>query len=182
MSTNTTCSPSPTIFETDGTATAGLVQDASWKTAPASFYTLSNPRVTTAAALIHKDYFESKIGSITAAQELADDPRLVAYVRVAFDLDKLSIGSLTVRNILTSDADPDNPTSYINLFAGADKAKYVALRAFNFQEDGTLARQRHGTNGDWTATTSRGYLVRYNDKDDEADELAVKRFKTRSAR
>ena len=165
-------------FETDGTATAGTVQDASWKTSTSQLYTLSNPRVTTAAATIHKDYFESTIGSITTAQELADDPRLVAYVKVAFDLDKLSVGSLTIRNIITSDPDPDNPSSYINLFGGADKAAYVALRAaFNFQEDGTLASGDAAQTAAQTATTSSGYLVHYNDKDDEADELAINRFK-----
>lgn len=166
-------------FNPDGTATAGTVQDASQKAASNQLYTLSNPRVTTAAALIHKDYFESRISSVTTAQEIADDPRLVAYLKVAFDLDKLAVGSLTIRNIITSDPDPNNPTSYINLFGGTDKAKYQALRAaFNFQEDGTLASGTPAQTAAQTATTASGYMVHYNDKDDEADATAIKNFKS----
>lgn len=166
-------------FNPDGTATAGTVQDASQKAASNQLYTLSNPRVTTAAALIHKDYFESRISSVTTAQEIADDPRLVAYLKVAFDLDKLAVGSLTIRNIITSDPDPNNPTSYINLFGGTDKAKYKALRAaFNFQEDGTLASGTPAQTAAQTATTASGYMVHYNDKDDEADATAIKNFKS----
>ncbi len=165
-------------FAADGTAAPGTVQDASQKTSTQELYTLSNPRVTTAAALIHQDYFESRIGSITTAQELADDARLVSYLKVAYGLDKLSVGSLTIRNIITSDPDPDNPSSYINAFGGADKAKYIALRAaFNFQEDGTLAAGDSAQTATQTAKTASAYLTHYNDKDEEADELAIKRFK-----
>jgi hypothetical protein len=165
-------------FDVDGTAVAGTVQDAAQKASTQELYTLSNPRVTTAAALIHQDYFESKIGSITTAQQIADDPRLVAYIKVAFDLDKVTVSNLTIRNIISSDPNPDNPSSYINVFGGADKAKYVALRAaFNFQEDGALLAGDTAQTAAQTATTSRSYMVHYNDKDDEADELAIKRFK-----
>ncbi|MGQ3212802.1 DUF1217 domain-containing protein [Shinella sp.] len=165
-------------FNTDGTATAGTVQDADQKKGTNELYTLSNPRITTAAALMNQEYFESRIGSITTANELIADPRIVAYLKVAFDLDKVSVGSLTLRNIITSDADPNNATSYINMFGGADKEQYVALRAaFNFQEDGTLAAGDTPQTAAQTATTARGYMVRYNDKDDEADETAIKRFK-----
>ncbi|MGD9477258.1 DUF1217 domain-containing protein [Shinella sp. G-2] len=166
-------------FENDGSALAGTVQTEEQKKGTQDLYTLSNPRVTTAAALLHQDYFESKIATVTTAQEIANDSRLINYLKVAFDLDKLSVGSLTIRNIITSDPDPDNPTSYINLFGGADKEKYIALRAaFNFEEDGTLAGGAAPQTADQTAATSNGYMVHYNDKDDEADETAIKQFKS----
>ena len=165
-------------FNADGTATAGTVQDASQKKSTNELYTLSNPRVTTAAALMNQEYFEATIGSIGTAEELVADPRLLSYVKTAFGIDKLSVVGLTVRNILTSDPDPDNPNSYINLFGGEDREKYFALRAaFNFQEDGTLAAGDTAQTSAQTATTADGYMVRYNDKDDEADALAIKRFK-----
>lgn len=166
-------------FASDGTATAGTVQDADQKAATNQLYTLSNPRVTSEAALINKDYFESRIGSVTTASELVNDPRLLNYIKVAFDLNKASVVSSTIANILTSDPDPDNATSYINLFGGADKAKYVALRAaFNFQEDGTLAAGQTAQTAAQTATATNAYMIHYNDKDDEADATAIKQFKS----
>ncbi|WP_439629843.1 DUF1217 domain-containing protein [Shinella sp.] len=166
-------------FETDGTAVAGTVQTDSQKTSTKELYTLSNPRVTTAAALIHRDYFESRIGSITTADEIANDPRLVSYLKVAFGLDKPAVTNLTIRNIIESDPDPNNPTSYINLFGGSSKEQYKALRAaFNFQQDGTLAPGDTPQTAAQTTTTANNYMIRYNDVDDEADELAVNRFKS----
>lgn len=166
-------------FEADGTAVAGTVQDAAQKTSVNELYTVSNPRVTSAAALMNRDYFESRIGEVATAEELVSDPRLLSYIKVAFGLEKASVVGYTIRNILTSDPDPDNPDSYINRFGGAEKEQYIALRAaFNFQEDGTLAAGDLAQAAAQTEATTRGYMVRYNDKDDEADELAVKRFRS----
>jgi hypothetical protein len=166
-------------FNADGTATAGSVQDAGQKAATNERYTLSNPRVTSAAALLNQAYFEEKIGSISTVDELVGDPRLVAYVKTAFGLDKLSVVSSTISNILTSSADPDDATSYINMFGGADKAAYFALRnVFNFQEDGTLAAGDTAQTAAQTATTAGAYMNTYNDKDEEADATAIKRFKS----
>ncbi len=165
-------------FHTDGAAVAGTAQNAGQKTSTTDLYTLSNPRVTSAAALLNKEYFESGIGDIATVDDLVNDPRMLNYIKVAFDLNKASVVSSTIANILTSDADPDNPDSYINLFGGQDKEKYIALRAaFNFEEDGTLAAGTKAQTAAQTATATNGYMVHYNDKDDEADERAVKRFK-----
>lgn len=169
-------------FNTDGTATAGTVQTADQKKSTNELFTLSNPRVTTAAALLNKEYFEGRIGSITTVGELVADPRLLNYVKVAFGLDKPAIVGATIRNVLTSDPDPNNASSYINMYGGANKEKFFALRAaFNFQEDGTLAAGDLAQTAEQTSTTGNGYLVHYNDKDDEADELAIKRFKSQIA-
>lgn len=166
-------------FNADGTATAGTVQDADEKSGTNILYTTSSPRVTTEAAIINKTYFESRVGEVATANELVNDASLLNYVKVAFGLDKVSVVRSTIENILTSDPDPDNPDSYINRFGGADKAQYFALRAaFNFQEDGTLAAGDTAQTAEQTATTNSGYMVRYNDKDDEADELAITRFKS----
>ena len=166
-------------FDTDGAATAGSVQDAAQKKATTELYTLSNPRVTSAAALLNKDYFESVVNSATTVSELISDARVVSYLKVAFGLDKLSVVSSTISNILKSDPDPNNASSYINLFGAEDKEKYRALRnAFNFQEDGTLAGGALPQTAAQTAATSGAYMSAYNDKDDEADALAIKRFKS----
>lgn len=167
-------------FNADGTVAAGMVQDAGQKKSVNDLYTLANPRVTSAAALMNRDYFESRIASITSANELVADPRLLSYVKVAFDLDKVSVVGFTIRNILTSDADPDNAASYINMFGGEDKEKYRALRAaFNFQTDGTLAGGTAAQTAAQTMKTTDGYMVHYNDKDDAADETAIKQFRSK---
>nr|WP_314087213.1 DUF1217 domain-containing protein [uncultured Shinella sp.] len=166
-------------FNTDGTATAGSVQDAGQKATTNELYTLSNPRVTSAAALLNRAYFEETIGSITTASELVDNPRLLNYVKTAFGLDKVTVVSSTIKNILTSSADPNDAQSYINLYGGQDKAAYFALRnAFNFQEDGTLAAGDTAQTAAQTTTIGNAYMNTYNDKDDEADATAVKRFKS----
>ncbi|MCR6499200.1 DUF1217 domain-containing protein [Shinella sp. CPCC 101442] len=166
-------------FNTDGTATAGTVQSASQKAGTNQLYTLSNPRVTSAAALLNQAYFEEKIGSISTVSELVSDARVVSYLKTAFGLDKLSVVSSTITNILTSSADPSDTTSYINVFGAEDKAAYFALRnVFNFQEDGTLAAGDAAQTAAQTATTGRAYMNTYNDKDEEADATAIKRFKS----
>ena len=166
-------------FGADGTAAAGSVQTAAQKSATNDAYVFSNPRVTSTAAVMNRDYFESRIGSIASVEEFIADKRLVSYVKVAFGLDKISVVDYTVRNILTSDPDPDNPNSYINKFGGGDKAAYAALRAaFNFDQNGALASGDTAQTAAQTKTTTNGYMVRYNDKDDEADAKAVSRFKS----
>jgi hypothetical protein len=166
-------------FDSDGTAVAGTVQDANEKSGTNILYTTSNPRVTSEAAIINRNYFAGRIGEIATVGDLVNDSSLFNYVTVAFGLDKVSVVKSTIENILTSDPDPDNPDSYINRFGGADKQLYFALRAaFNFQEDGTLAAGDTAQTAAQTATTNSGYMVRYNDKDDEADELAITRFRS----
>ncbi len=165
-------------FNADGTATAGTVQNAAQKEDVNERYTLSNPRVTSAAALLNQDHFKSAVAGVTTANELIADERVVSYLKAAYGLDKVSVTSYTLRNIITSDPDPNNPKSYINMFGGADKEAYVALRAaFNFQEDGSLATGDKAQTAAQTASTAAAYLSHYNDKDDEADELAINRFK-----
>jgi len=165
-------------FNTDGTATAGTVQNATQKQNTNDLYTLSNPRVTSAAAQLNQEHFKSVVGSVTTANALIADERVVSYLKAAYGLDKVSVTSFTLRNIMTSDPDPNNPKSYINMFGGADKEAYVALRAaFNFEEDGTLPAGTPAQTAAQTSATASLYSSHYNDKDDEADELAVNRFK-----
>jgi hypothetical protein len=163
-------------FDANGKATAGTVQDATQKKSSNDLYTLSNPRVTTAAAVMNKEYFESKIGSITTVDELAADSRLVSYIKVAFNMDEATVVNATIKNILTSDL--SDPNNYINTFGKGDE-RYLALRnAFNFQADGTLAAGTAPQTSAQTKTTTNGYMTHYNDKDDAADEKAISRFKS----
>ena len=163
-------------FGADGTATAGAAQTAANKQAINERYVYSNARVTPQAALLNKAYFEETIGTIATVDELVADTRLYDYIRTAFDLDGVTVVTATIKNILTSD--PDDPTSYVNTIGKGDE-NYIALaKAFNFQEDGTLAAGDTAQTTEQTTLTSSRYMTRYNDEDDEADEKAISSYKT----
>ncbi|MFB2549489.1 DUF1217 domain-containing protein [Ensifer soli] len=165
-------------FGTDGTLASGVLpQNDAQKTITNENYVLNgSSRVTTAAALLNQTYYEQTIGSITSIADLKSNTRLFNYVVTAFGLPSSTLTS-TVENILTSD--PDDPASYVNTQGGARNSAYKALRAaFNFQADGTLASGDAVQTAAQMATTSQGYMVHYNDKDDAADETLINSYKT----
>ncbi|MCV3735455.1 DUF1217 domain-containing protein (plasmid) [Rhizobium sp. TRM96647] len=163
-------------FSEDGTLPAGtLAQTAEQKTATNEAYIISGPRLTSAGALLNQAYFEEAISSITTVDELLADSRLKEYIRTAFDLNDVTVVNATLENILTDD--PDDPAGYIQTFGGND-ARYIALnKAFNFQADGTLTAGDSAQTAAQTASTGSNYMSRYNDKDDEADEKLISRYK-----
>ncbi|WP_425624298.1 DUF1217 domain-containing protein [Agrobacterium radiobacter] len=163
-------------FKNDGTVTAGGAQTADNLKAITDSYIGSAARVTPTVATLNRDYFESKIGSITTVEELMSDARLVNYIRTAFDLNDLTIVPATIKNILTSDL--SDPNNYIATMGKNDK-RYLALKnAFNFLPDGTLAAGTTPQTTTQTATTTSGYMTHYNDADEAADAKALTLFKS----
>ncbi|WEX79114.1 DUF1217 domain-containing protein [Sinorhizobium numidicum] len=164
-------------FATDGSLPTGtLPQDSAQKSAINESYTLNgSDHVTSAAALLNKAYYEAKIGSITTITQLKADTRLFNYVVTAFGLPASTL-TTTFENILTSDL--NDPNSYANTMGGEYNAEYKAMAAaFNFQTDGTLASGDSAQTAAQITTTSDGYMIHYNDKDDAADEALIARFK-----
>ncbi|MCA1440553.1 DUF1217 domain-containing protein [Ensifer sp. IC4062] len=164
-------------FQTDGSLPANtLPQSAAQKSAINENYILNaSDRVTSAEALLNKSYYEANIGSITTVAALKADTRLLNYVVTAFGLPPSTL-TTTVENILTSDL--DDPNSYANTMGGEYNKAYKAMAAaFNFQTDGTLASGDDAQTAAQIATTSDGYMIHYNDKDDAADEALISRFK-----
>lgn len=163
-------------FRNDGTVTAGGAQTADNLKAFTDSYIGSAPRVTPTVATLNRDYFESKIGSVTTVEELMSDARLLNYIRTAFDLNDLTIVPATIKNILTSDL--SDPNNYIATMGKNDK-RYLALKnAFNFLPDGTLAAGTTPQTATQTATTTSGYMTHYNDADEAADAKALSLFKS----
>lgn len=163
-------------FKNDGTVAAGGAQKADNIKVMTDAYISSAPRVTPTVATLNRDYFESKIGSIKTVDELLSDTRLLNYIKVAFDLNDLTIVTATIENILTSDL--NDPNNYIATFGKNDK-RYLAMRnAFNFKTDGTLADGTTPQTTLQTATTTSGYMTHYGEKDDAADEKALTLFKS----
>ncbi len=141
-------------------------------------YVFKNPRVTPSAALLNKQYFEQKVASARSIDELFASPlddRIYKFLDTAF-----GIGALvpaTLENILTSDRDPNNLKSYVNM-AGAKKQQYRNLmNAFNFNRDGTLNPGVAAQTAAQTKLTTNFYMGAYNDADDAADEAAINQFK-----
>ena len=165
-------------FAADGTATKGSAQTEAQLTAVTDLYLLSRPRQTQASALRENEYFEEKIGSITSVAELLGDERLYNFVRKAFNLDELFVVKSTLEQILTSDlSDPD---SYANIYA-KERPQYLELaEAFNFKTDGTLNGSTAQTPAQ-TLKSSNNYFSRYDDKQEEADEKAIKLYKSEMA-
>ncbi|MBK5564908.1 DUF1217 domain-containing protein [Ensifer sp. SSB1] len=172
-------------FNADGSVPAGekAISDEK-KTLLNEAYVFQRPgatpsggtRLTGAGALLNKEYYEQKIGSITKVSDLIADNRLLNYVITAFGLPSATTMPSTVENILTSDI--NDPESYVNKYGGEYNAAYKRmLAAFNFQTDGTLQAGKTAQDAAQMKTTSDEYMVRYNDKSDAEDEALVKRFK-----
>ncbi|ABD88025.1 DUF1217 domain-containing protein [Rhodopseudomonas palustris] len=166
-------------FSPDGTLAAGVSAqtDASRKTTNERFIT-SQPRTSPSTALLEKQFFQQKIaGARTVDQLLAapDAARVASFIGTAFGLGTLPLS--TIKSILTSDRDPNNPNSYVNS-AGSKKDAYTRLmKAFNFNQDGTLDAGVDAQSETQTATTVGYYMVAYNDADEASDKLAIQRFR-----
>lgn len=169
-------------FNADGTVTPGQAQTEENRLVMNNAYILTNPRSTIAKAELERDYFASKINSITSVEQIAGgsgvagDARLLAYIQTAFNLNDVTIMPATIKNILT--ADLNDPSNYIATVSKGDE-RYIALRnAFNFQTDGTIAAGTTPQTSEQTRITNIGYMSYHNDKDEEADEKALAAFKT----
>lgn len=163
-------------FNNDGSVpVTGVISDANLKAITDS-YIGSSTRVTETVAKLHREYYESKIGTFTTVEELMADSRVVSYLRTAFNLTGITVVNATVKNILTSDlSDPDNYIATI----GKNNPDYLALRnAFNFQSDGTLPADTQPQTALQMVTTSNAYMRNYDVKDTEADEKALASFKS----
>ena len=153
-------------FNADGTITGATAQDAEQKASLMENYVLNVPsHVVPAAAQLNKDYYESKIATITNVSQLTSDSRLFAYVKTALQLDA-SVLTSTFKNIVTSDlSDPDNYATKI----GGEAYEKIA-KMFNFQTDGSVATGETAQSTADTASLASGYMSYYNDTDDAARE------------
>ncbi|MFP5075947.1 DUF1217 domain-containing protein [Rhizobium sp. YIM 134829] len=163
-------------FASDGTLIAGkTAMDAGQKANMNELYAVSQPRVTSSAALINRSYFEAHIKDFTSTSDLLSNSRMRSFIITAFGLPKATL-TATLDNILTSD--PNDPNSYVNKNGGEFNANYKELRkAFNFRADGTLEPGLLLQTPEQTKSTGDNYMTRYNDADDAADETLVKQFK-----
>lgn len=154
-------------FNASGGLDSGDTAQTAAQTADTMYaYTSTVPgRTTPALATLNKEYYETKIGTITSVDELVNDSRMFDYVRNAYGLQDVTLRS-TLKNILTSDL--SDPANYATTMGGAKYEKVA--KAFNFNPDGTIK----GADGAQTASqrteTSAGYMIGYDDKQQQTDD------------
>jgi hypothetical protein len=153
-------------FNASGTLDSGkTAQTADQTTSTVEAYTFTVPtRLTPAGANLNKAYFEAHIGSVTNVDDLVKDPRMLDYIKTAYDLTKVSLTS-TIKNILTSDL--SDPNNYATTMGGS--AYETLVKAFNFNTDGTIKGASAQTAAQ-TAATSDFYMQKYDNADETADE------------
>ncbi|CAN7189420.1 DUF1217 domain-containing protein [Neorhizobium sp. LjRoot104] len=131
-------------------------------------------RVTHAEAMFNQELFEQELKTADNVSDFIDDPRLLKYIRVAFNLDKATVVKSTIEQILTSDlSDPD---SYANRF-GTTNPEYLELaKAFNFNTDGTVAAGQ-AQDELQTSSTRSNYMSRWDDKQEDDLAKTIKFYK-----
>ncbi|WP_454287977.1 DUF1217 domain-containing protein [Rhizobium arsenicireducens] len=165
-------------FAADGTVAAGAAQTADAMKVTTDLYVFSQDRVTRTGALLNDEYYKSKVAGITTVTDLLADSRIVSYIKQAFGLTSAAVVTSTLKFVMTSD--PDDPTSYLNQQYKTSKnyENFVALaRAFNFQEDGTLAPGDPAQSAQQLSQTSSRYFSGYDDAYELADEKAIAAYK-----
>lgn len=148
-----------------GLDTGDAAQTADQTAATMYAYTSTVPgRVTPALAALNKEYYESKITTITSVDDLVNDSRMFDYVRNAFGLQDVTLRS-TLKNILTSDL--TDPANYATTMGGTNYE--TVAKAFNFNTDGSVNGTEAQTSAQ-IATTSAGYVSGYDDKQQQTDD------------
>ncbi|MDQ0133007.1 hypothetical protein J2T08_000908 [Neorhizobium galegae] len=131
-------------------------------------------RITHAEAMFNQELFEQELKTATNVTDFIDDPRLLKYIKVAFNLDKVTVVKSTIEQILTSDL--SDPNSYANRF-GATNPEYLELaKAFNFNTDGTVAAGQ-AQDELQTSSTRSDYMSRWDDKQEADLDKAIKFYK-----
>ncbi len=164
-------------FQADGTLASGdLPMTDAQKALTNEAYVFQQPRLSTSAALLDKLYYESTVNNMTTVDNLLANSRILNYIVVAYGLPSTTLLA-TLENVLTSD--PDDPASYVNTSTDANKEIFKEMaRAFNFQSDGTLASGDTPQTTEQMKLTSGGYIDRYNDSYEAADESLIASYKT----
>ncbi|MEQ1403484.1 DUF1217 domain-containing protein [Neorhizobium sp. Rsf11] len=161
-------------FNADGTVPADGAVTAEKLQEIVGGYFNKQTQVTHAEAMFNQELFEQKIATATNVTDLIDDPRILQYIKSAFDLNESYIVKSTIDQILTSDL--DDPDSYANVY-GKDRPQYLELaKAFNFNTDGTVAAGEAQT-AQQTSKTRSNYFSRWDDKQEEDLAKTIKFYK-----
>ncbi|MDI7861481.1 DUF1217 domain-containing protein [Rhizobiaceae bacterium n13] len=128
-------------FTADGSAGAPLLAQAEldvqstakeYIVAKSAFGTEDDKKLAEAEA----EYYSSEIQKVKSLADLLAEPRLLAFVMTAHDIDPASVDLKTLYDIFTSDL--DDRDSFIN--SEADPKFRSLVASFNFDQEGNLVR------------------------------------------
>lgn len=131
-------------------------------------------RITHAEAMFNQELFEQELKTADNVTDFIDDPRLLKYIKVAFNLDKVTVVKTTIEQILTSDL--SDPNSYANRFGEANPEYLQLAKAFNFNTDGTVAAGQ-AQDELQTSSTRSNYMSRWDDKQEDDLAKTIKFYK-----
>jgi len=158
-------------FNADGTVPAdGAVTPEKLQEIVGGYFN-KQTSMTHAEAMFNQEYFEAKIGTITDVKQITSDDRLYNYIRTAFDLDEAYIVKSTIEQILT------NSGGIVEQYLDTRPQYKELYEAFNFNADGTVAAGEAQTSFQ-TSQTRSDYMSRWDDKQEEDYDKAVKFYKS----
>ena len=165
-------------FGTDGRAPAGGLQGAGEANSTAFlYYQQKGLAASPQAAALQVSYYEAKIGEVTSADELIENPRLFDVALTAVGLDSSIESPGYVWNVLTSDR--SNPNSVLNKMPETTtaertrKQQYTALAdAFQFKTDGSLDPGVSAQTAANVTALTTAFLDNYGDAASEDDRLS----------
>ncbi|MCZ7455798.1 DUF1217 domain-containing protein [Rhizobium rhizogenes] len=161
-------------FRDDGVVDTGMpAQTAAQKRLINETYVLSNPRLTQTGAILNRDFFEQKMKGITDAEQMITNVRLRTMLIVAFNLRDDADTDKKIQWALREN--PDDPQS--GLHKERDKGLLDLAKAFNFGKDGKVAAGKTVQTDVQLSTMMNFYFSRYDDRDEVADEKAIKDYR-----
>lgn len=114
----------------------------------------------------NKRYWEKNVATVTTATELVADPRMLDYVKTAFDLNPTIMAS-SVASLMSSE---NFATTYGNT---------KLLDSFNFETDGTLASGNTAQNALQTIDINKKYKTAFLEDQSKASDEAITNYKAR---
>ena len=114
----------------------------------------------------NKRYWEKNVATVATATELVADPRMLDYVKTAFDLNPTIMAS-SVASLMSSE---NFATTYGNT---------KLLDSFNFETDGTLASGNTAQNALQTIDINKKYKTAFLEDQSKASDEAIANYKAR---
>lgn len=148
-------------FGTDGKVAAGDAQNADTiATTIIDFYDKSGNGASPKAGAYRTQFYESRIASITSAEQLTGDDRLLSVVLTAYGFDPAIESPANILQALKSDL--SDPSSFA--MSSSDTRYRAIAEAFNFAPDGTVSSPDGAQSSAKVQTLLNTFIDKFDDK------------------